>query len=135
MTPTASSIGRSPRAPAPDWSSKIIGRLGKSPPRRLSRSVRPQLVCRRKVSAAPPSAPSTVSCLLQAHGIGRHARPYRSGRAPGALAGSADEARAHLGDSFAEVLLPDQGPPGLRLGPASLADEFRDEGYRDLTAG
>jgi nucleoside-diphosphate-sugar epimerase len=59
-------------------------------------------------------------------------------RAPGAVAGSDDEARARLGDYFAEVLLLDQGTNATRaraeLGwhpshPA-LADEFRDGSYR-----
>ena len=59
-------------------------------------------------------------------------------RAPGAVAGSDDEARARLGDYFAEVLLLDQGTEAARarteLGwqpshPA-LADEFRHGRYR-----
>jgi nucleoside-diphosphate-sugar epimerase len=59
-------------------------------------------------------------------------------RAPGAVAGSDDEARARLGDYFAEVLLLDQGTDAARaraeLGwhpshPA-LADEFRHGSYR-----
>jgi nucleoside-diphosphate-sugar epimerase len=58
--------------------------------------------------------------------------------APGAVPGSDDEARARLGDYFAEVLLLDQGTAAARaraeLGwqPArpSLADEFRHGSYR-----
>jgi len=58
--------------------------------------------------------------------------------APGAVPGSADEARARLGDWFAEVLLLDQGTAAARaradLGwqPShpSLADEFRHGSYR-----
>jgi nucleoside-diphosphate-sugar epimerase len=58
--------------------------------------------------------------------------------APGAVAGSDDEARARLGDYFAEVLLLDQSTDSTRaraqLGwqPAhpSLADEFRHGSYR-----
>jgi nucleoside-diphosphate-sugar epimerase len=58
--------------------------------------------------------------------------------APGAVSGSDDEARSRLGDSFAEVLLLDQGTDATRarteLGwqptrPA-LTDEFRDGSYR-----
>ena len=58
--------------------------------------------------------------------------------APGAVAGSDDEARARLGEPFAEVLLLDQGTEAARarteLGwqpthPA-LADEFRHGSYR-----
>jgi nucleoside-diphosphate-sugar epimerase len=58
--------------------------------------------------------------------------------APGAVLGSDDEARARLGDYFAEVLLLDQGTDAARaraeLGwyPShpSLADEFRHGSYR-----
>jgi nucleoside-diphosphate-sugar epimerase len=58
--------------------------------------------------------------------------------APGAVPGSAAEARARLGDYFAEVLLLDQGITATRarteLGwqPSrpSLTDEFRDGSYR-----
>ena len=58
--------------------------------------------------------------------------------APGAVPGSDDEARARLGDYFAEVLLLDQGTDAARaraeLGwyPShpSLADEFRHGSYR-----
>jgi nucleoside-diphosphate-sugar epimerase len=58
--------------------------------------------------------------------------------ATGAVPGSDDEARARLGDYFAEVLLLDQGMDAARaraeLGwlPShpSLADEFRDGSYR-----
>jgi nucleoside-diphosphate-sugar epimerase len=58
--------------------------------------------------------------------------------APGAVAGSDDEARVRLGDHFAEVLLLDQGTAAAKaraeLGwsPShpSLADEFRHGSYR-----
>jgi nucleoside-diphosphate-sugar epimerase len=58
--------------------------------------------------------------------------------APGAVPGSDDEARARLGDSFAEVLLLDQGTAAAKaraeLGwsPShpSLVDEFRHGSYR-----
>jgi nucleoside-diphosphate-sugar epimerase len=58
--------------------------------------------------------------------------------APGAVPGSGDEARARLGDYFAEVLLLDQGTDAARaraeLGwsPShpSLTDEFRHGSYR-----
>jgi nucleoside-diphosphate-sugar epimerase len=58
--------------------------------------------------------------------------------APGAVPGSDDEARARLGDSFADVLLLDQGTAAARaraeLGwhPShpSLVDEFRHGSYR-----
>ena len=58
--------------------------------------------------------------------------------APGAVPGSDDEARARLGDYFAEVLLLDQGTNAARaraeLGwhPShpSLTDEFRHGSYR-----
>jgi nucleoside-diphosphate-sugar epimerase len=58
--------------------------------------------------------------------------------APGAVPGSADEARARLGDSFAEVLLGDEATTAARaraeLGwqptRPSLADEFRHGSYR-----
>jgi nucleoside-diphosphate-sugar epimerase len=58
--------------------------------------------------------------------------------APGAVPGSDDEARARLGDNFAEVLLLDQGTIAARaraeLGwsPShpSLVDEFRHGSYR-----
>jgi nucleoside-diphosphate-sugar epimerase len=58
--------------------------------------------------------------------------------APGAVAGSDDEARARLGDYFAEVLLLDQGTDaakaraGLGWHPShpALADEFRHGSYR-----
>ncbi|HEX3974965.1 MAG TPA: NAD-dependent epimerase/dehydratase family protein [Solirubrobacteraceae bacterium] len=63
--------------------------------------------------------------------------------AAGAVPGSADEARARLGDSFAEVLLLDQATvPGrarAELGwqptRPGLIDEFRHGSYRAVTAG
>jgi nucleoside-diphosphate-sugar epimerase len=58
--------------------------------------------------------------------------------APGAVPGSDDEARARLGDSFAEVLLLDQGSDAAKAkadldwSPShpGLVDEFRDGSYR-----
>ncbi len=58
--------------------------------------------------------------------------------APGAVSGSEDEARARLGDYFAEVLLLDQGTDAGRAraeldwSPShpGLVDEFRDGSYR-----
>ena len=63
--------------------------------------------------------------------------------APGAVPGSDDEARARLGDYFAEVLLLDQGAAAAEaraeLGWApshpGLPEEFRDGSYRKLTTG
>ena len=60
------------------------------------------------------------------------------GRASGAVPGSDEEARARLGDYFAEVLLLDQGTDAARgraeLGwcPShpSLTDEFRHGSFR-----
>jgi nucleoside-diphosphate-sugar epimerase len=57
---------------------------------------------------------------------------------PGAVPGSADEARARLGDNFAEVLLLDQGintskartELGWHPSRPSLAEEFRHGSYR-----
>jgi nucleoside-diphosphate-sugar epimerase len=59
-------------------------------------------------------------------------------RAPGAVAGSDDEARARLGDRFAAVLLLDQGTDaakaraelGWHPSHPTLADEFRHGSYR-----
>jgi nucleoside-diphosphate-sugar epimerase len=61
--------------------------------------------------------------------------------APGAVPGSDAEARARLGDSFAEVLLLDQATEAARaredLGwspaHAGLMDEFRSGSYREVT--
>jgi nucleoside-diphosphate-sugar epimerase len=72
----------------------------------------------------------TVAELTQAAAV--------AAAAPGAVPGSDDEARARLGDYFAEVLLLDQGTNAARaraeLGwyPAhpSLSDEFRHGSYR-----
>jgi nucleoside-diphosphate-sugar epimerase len=58
--------------------------------------------------------------------------------APGAVAGSDEEARARLGDYFAEVLLLDQragaakarAEPGWQPSHPTLADEFRHGSYR-----
>jgi nucleoside-diphosphate-sugar epimerase len=63
--------------------------------------------------------------------------------APGAVRGSDDEAKARLGDYFAEVLLLDQGSVAAKaraeLGWApshpGLPEEFRDGSYRKVTAG
>ena len=62
--------------------------------------------------------------------------------APGAVPGSDDEARARLGDYFAEVLLLDQSTDAakargeLNWSPShpGLADEFRNGSYRNLHA-
>jgi nucleoside-diphosphate-sugar epimerase len=58
--------------------------------------------------------------------------------APGAVSGTAQEARARLGDYFAEVLLLDQGTDAARAraelswqpSHPSLTDEFRHGSYR-----
>jgi nucleoside-diphosphate-sugar epimerase len=63
--------------------------------------------------------------------------------APGAVAGSDDEARARLGDYFAEVLLLDQGTAaakaraelGWQPSHLGLADEFSHGSYRKAAAG
>jgi nucleoside-diphosphate-sugar epimerase len=62
--------------------------------------------------------------------------------APGAVPGSDDEARARLGDYFAEVLLLDQGTAaskaraelGWQPSQPGLAEELRHGSYRQLTA-
>lgn len=61
--------------------------------------------------------------------------------APGAVAGSEEEARARLGDYFAEVLLLDQGTPaararaelGWRPSHPGLVEEFRHGSYLRVT--
>jgi nucleoside-diphosphate-sugar epimerase len=63
--------------------------------------------------------------------------------APGAVPGSDDEAKARLGDYFAEVLLLDQGTVAakaraeLAWAPShpGLAEEFREGSYRTATTG
>jgi nucleoside-diphosphate-sugar epimerase len=63
--------------------------------------------------------------------------------APGAVPGSDDEARARLGDYFAEVLLLDQGSDaakvraelGWRPSHPGLVEEFRHGSYRTVAAG
>ena len=63
--------------------------------------------------------------------------------APGAVPGSDDEARARLGDYFAEVLLLDQRTVAKRANAElgwspsrpGLVDEFRHGSYRKVTAG
>jgi nucleoside-diphosphate-sugar epimerase len=63
--------------------------------------------------------------------------------APGAVPGSDEEARARLGDYFAEVLLLDQSTAAtkardeLNWNPTrpGLVDEFRSGSYRQVTAG
>jgi nucleoside-diphosphate-sugar epimerase len=63
--------------------------------------------------------------------------------APGAVPGSDDEARARVGDYFAEVLLLDQATDaarardelGWRPTRPGLVDEFRNGSYRQVTAG
>jgi nucleoside-diphosphate-sugar epimerase len=62
--------------------------------------------------------------------------------APGAVAGSDDEARQRLGDYFAEVLLLDQGTSASRAreqlgwlpGRPGLIEELRGGSYREVTA-
>jgi nucleoside-diphosphate-sugar epimerase len=73
---------------------------------------------------------STVAELTEAAAV--------AAGAPGAVPGSDDEARARLGDYFAEVLLLDQGTEaarvrselGWRPSRPSLVDEFRTGSYR-----
>ena len=63
--------------------------------------------------------------------------------APGAVPGSDEEARARLGDYFAEVLLLDQNAPATRVrneldwrpSRPGLVEEFRHGSYRQVTAG
>jgi nucleoside-diphosphate-sugar epimerase len=63
--------------------------------------------------------------------------------APGAVPGSDEEARARLGDYFAEVLLLDQNAPATKVrneldwrpSHPGLVEEFRDGSYRQVTAG
>jgi len=70
-------------------------------------------------------------------GFDGHARLLQPGEA-GAVTGSDEEARARLGDYFAEVLLLDQGTAAARarseLGwlptRPGLVDEFRNGSYR-----
>jgi nucleoside-diphosphate-sugar epimerase len=77
----------------------------------------------------------TVADLTEAAAVATGAR--------GAVPGSDDEARARLGDYFAEVLLLDQGTHAAKaraeLGWApthpGLVDEFRQGSYRKVTAG
>src|SRR6266700_7492275 len=72
----------------------------------------------------------TVATLTEAAAV--------AARAPGAVAGSDDEARARLGDYFAEVLLLDQGTGAAKAqaeldwhpSHPSLAEEFRHGSYR-----
>jgi nucleoside-diphosphate-sugar epimerase len=74
--------------------------------------------------------PSTVAELTNAAAV--------AVGAPGAVPGSDDEARARLGDYFAEVLLLDQATDaakaradlGWRPSRPSLADDFREGSYR-----
>src|SRR5207302_6737044 len=62
--------------------------------------------------------------------------------APGAVPGSDDEARGRLGESFAEVLLLDQGTDATKARAEldwtpthpGLVDEFRHGSYRKATA-
>ncbi len=63
--------------------------------------------------------------------------------APGAVPGSDEEARARLGDYFAEVLLLDQNAPATKVrnefdwrpSHPGLVEEFRHGSYRQVTAG
>jgi nucleoside-diphosphate-sugar epimerase len=77
---------------------------------------------------------STVAELTEAAAV--------AAGAPGAVPGNDDEARARLGDYFAEVLLLDQGTDaakaraelGWRPSHPGLVEEFRDGSYRRLAA-
>jgi nucleoside-diphosphate-sugar epimerase len=77
---------------------------------------------------------STVAELTEAAAV--------AAGAPGAVPGSDDEARARLGDYFADVLLLDQGTDAdkaraeLDWSPSrpGLVDEFRNGSYRKVTA-
>ena len=77
---------------------------------------------------------STVAELTEAAAV--------AAGAPGAVPGSDDEARARLGDYFAEVLLLDQGTDaakarselGWSASRPGLVDEFRSGSYRKATA-
>jgi nucleoside-diphosphate-sugar epimerase len=79
-------------------------------------------------------ANSTVAELTEAAAV--------AAGAPGAVPGNDDEARARLGDYFAEVLLLDQGTDaakaraelGWRPSHPGLVEEFRDGSYRRLAA-
>ena len=63
--------------------------------------------------------------------------------APGAVPGSEEEARARLGDYFAEVLLLDQNAPAAKVrneldwrpSHPGLVEELRQGSYRQVTAG
>ena len=63
--------------------------------------------------------------------------------APGAVPGSDEEARARLGDYFAEVLLLDQNAPAAKVrneldwrpSHPGLVEELRQGSYRQVTAG
>jgi nucleoside-diphosphate-sugar epimerase len=78
---------------------------------------------------------STVAELTEAAAV--------AAGASGAVPGSDDEARARLGDYFAEVLLLDQGTDAVKArteldwSPShpALVDEFRHGSYRKLAAG
>jgi nucleoside-diphosphate-sugar epimerase len=77
---------------------------------------------------------STVAELTEAAAV--------AAGAPGAVPGNDDEARARLGDYFAEVLLLDQGTDaakaraklGWRPSHPGLVEEFRDGSYRTAAA-
>jgi nucleoside-diphosphate-sugar epimerase len=77
---------------------------------------------------------STVAELTEAAAV--------AAGAPGAVPGSDDEARARLGDYFAEVLLLDQGTVAKKANAdlgwypsrPGLVDEFRHGSYRKVTA-
>jgi nucleoside-diphosphate-sugar epimerase len=78
---------------------------------------------------------STVAELTEAAAV--------AAGAPGAVPGNDDEARARLGDYFAEVLLLDQGADaakaraelGWRPSHPGLVEEFRNGSYRTAAAG
>jgi nucleoside-diphosphate-sugar epimerase len=83
---------------------------------------------------AGDGANSTVAELTEAAAV--------AAGAPGAVPGNDDEARARLGDYFAEVLLLDQGTDaakaraelGWRPSHPGLVEEFRDGSYRTAAA-
>ena len=82
----------------------------------------------------------------EGHGVRRVVHSVRTAAAtgaPGAVPGSDDEARARLGDYFAEVLLLDQGTDaakaraelGWQPSHPGLVDEFRKGSYSKQKAG
>ena len=90
-----------------------------------------------RLGAATPS-PTAEPDRGRDHRGGR-----RGSRRPGAVPGSDEEARARLGDYFAEVLLLDQNSPATKVrneldwrpSHPGLVEEFRSGSYRQVTAG